>query len=1399
MAAKYELDLRDYIRILKKRKYTILFSAVVMGIFSFVFARMQEPTPIYQASAGVKIEKSTSMAGLYMESMAVGEGDNLETQAQIIKSYPIMEIVAKKIGKLDPNLTTDEIRQNNDLLNQVLELKTQVETEREGFTNLINITVTSFEPKFSQKLANTVAEAYKEQNIKEKNKRADDAVSFIGNQLKVVKGRMTEAEEKLKEYRENNKLISLDTQSRITLESVTQKETLLSKLESGIKEIQSMVHSLENKDALSTKSVEGGIFADQTSPSFLRLNDQLSNLRVSMDTLQLVYTENHPEVIEVKSQIEKICGNMLKELTAQLRTMEKRKGELLSDLNVAREQFQNLPQSGLNLARLERDVKLQYEVYALLEQKYQEALIRQAEKVEEVTIVKPALEPYEPINPPNTASTAFIGIILGMTLGLVFSFISETLDTSIGTIEDVEEFIGVPVIGIIPFVSEEEVREILLKKADTTQVQDEEVLGRNARLVSHFAPHSTLAESYRTLRTNIQFASLEKNAKVLLFTSSSPKEGKSTTTSNVAMTMAQVGLRTLLIDADMRKPMVNKIFGLEREPGLSDILIGNCEIEESIKTVTDIMMGKMGMEDIMKTPGIDNLNIITSGVIPPNPSELLNSPRMTEFIATVREMYDVVIFDTTPVLPATDAAVLGSKVDSVILVYKAGQIARGALKRAKVQMDNVNAKILGVVLNALKSEVSSDFQDYRYDTYYSYGAEHLEEPETVREKLEVFFRTTYEKFEQYTAGKNVRRAILGVCLALMFSGVLIGESQRTGFIPKYVTAEKEGDQESPMVAGAPGMGPTQTQDEGKPGEGPRPGESLDGSDAGGGFSFLTVLIVLLLLGGIGYAVRWYLLSKKEEEGDEEDEEAGEGDKDDSEGEEKDARAGVKHVDLSLDLSEGAAQEGISASGSPVFEIPAASIGIADFGAAGAAGQGAVPDFSFSLPDLNAPQGEIPGMEGAGAFGAEGGLPDFKFSFPGMEEEIPPPATPAPPAQSFAGYTEETVIDSSFKGFAKPERFGELDGEELPDFSEFGKIDFEDESKEEKYIVEEIKAVPHPEGGALESFPEERTGAPSVEEAPSLPEPALEIPTEAVESIPAPRAITWDTTPLRAVDTPMNGLSSFSEEAGEPVEESPPFEFSGKGEDLAPSEDWGAQPFEEAPSLEEMSFLSEEFSIDKPSKEEFPQGDFGVVAEEGILEDQALPIEEIPAREEIFEVDIIEGETGMATEALLAPLEEIPAEAEILEAEGEIAEEAEEFPQEEGILEGDILESDILESEVGMATEALLAPLEEIPVEAEMLEAEGEIVEEAEEFPQEEGILEGDILENEVGMATETLLAPLEEIHVEAEILEAEGEIVEEAEEFPQEEGILEGDILESEVGMATEALLAPLEEIPVEA
>ena len=311
--------------------------------------------------------------------------------------------------------------------------------------------------------------------------------------------------------------------------------------------------------------------------------------------------------------------------------------------------------------------------------------------------------------------------MLGLILGVVFAVVAETLDTSIGTIEDVQEYTGTQVVGLIPYINVEDVRSSLERRGG--KVEDERTVQRKAQLVAYFDPQSTLAESYRILRTNIDFVTVEKGAKCLMITSSTNQEGKSTTAANLAMSIAQFGQRVLLVDGDLRRPTLNRLFGLEREPGLTEVIIGNFGWRDVVRTVIDIVTGGMGMKDVFQTQGISNLNIITSGAIPPNSAELLNSEPMAQFLAEVREAYDVVLVDSPPVLQVTDSSILGRRCDGVLVVYKAGDVPRTALKRSTTLLNSMHVDLLGVILNGIRADLSSEFQDLSHSDYYAYGSE----------------------------------------------------------------------------------------------------------------------------------------------------------------------------------------------------------------------------------------------------------------------------------------------------------------------------------------------------------------------------------------------------------------------------------------------------------------------------------------------------------------------------------------------------------------------------------------------------------------------------------------------------------------------------------------------------
>lgn len=714
---EYDLNLREYWRILRKRKFIVLFSALLTGVFSFSLAFLNQPEPVYQSTATVKIEKSSTTTGLYLESLSWSGADYLETQQSIITSYPIIEKTAKELGLIPEHLESNEIRTDKRLINIVLELKGQVEAVRVGDSNLIDISAEAAAPQNAQQIANTLARVYTQNHTAEINKRTIESRLFIEKQLEGIAAKLQKAEERLTRFREEQNVVLLSSQTTALLGKLTDKEAEYLRTSGAAEEMESMFNRLQAVQNKSLTVKEN--FAFDSAPSlYTSLNNKLVTLLLNKDTLLLTYTEQHPEVIEIETQVQEIVKNMLSSLQDIMASKKAAAEGLEKTINDYKSQLELLPSKGLSLARLERDVNFNEKVYALLEEKLQEARIKEAAKIEEVIIVKPGLEPQAPMENPLVKMKTLMGVIVGLVIGLVLAFIYETFDTSIGAVHEVEEFIGVDVLGIIPNIDQKEING-LVKEAKIKIVLDD--LSRTIGMITHFIPNAAISECFRSVRTNVQFAGFDKQLKTIAVTSAVANEGKSSVMVNVAIAMAQAYNRVLLVDADLRKPDIARIFGISEQPGLTEIILGSYDWRDVVQNITDFMLGKMDVDDIMLTPGLDNIHVIAGGRIPMNPAELLTSEEFDNFFKSVHDHYDVILIDLPPILSAADTSIISSRVDGVVMVYRAGNTARGALWRAKEQLTLARANIVGIILNGLKAEISADFGDIHSQYGYEYG------------------------------------------------------------------------------------------------------------------------------------------------------------------------------------------------------------------------------------------------------------------------------------------------------------------------------------------------------------------------------------------------------------------------------------------------------------------------------------------------------------------------------------------------------------------------------------------------------------------------------------------------------------------------------------------------------
>jgi len=532
-------------------------------------------------------------------------------------------------------------------------LKNDVKTEVIGDTNQIKISVSSDNGEKAQTLANKIAEVYVLEHHLSKIEEAQNVKKFIETQLKNYQRALIESERSLYEFRSKNPMF--DTKKKENIDYSNQL----------------------------TKVVE--------------LEKKAVELEVQLSTLLTEYTEKYPPVELIKGKIQKIRNDI---------DVERRK-LLLKKKDASEKEIE--------LAQLNRDIIINETIYSMFKNKFEEARIMEAEKAKEITIVEPAPLPRRPTSP-KKGTNVMIGAIIGVILGLIFAFVSEALDTSIGTIDDMEEFLKISVIGVVPHVKSSEGKLKFWKKLF---VKDKEKEPYYKKLITHFEPKSPISEAFRIIRTNLETLKTTRSCKTILFTSSGLHEGKTTVLSNVGVVLAQMGKRVLLVEADFRKPILKDMFGINREPGLTNYLIGQLDWRDAVQTSTDILLGKLGFDATLKTPGIENLHILTAGIIPSNPAELLQSENMKTFINESKKEFDIVLYDTPPILPVTDAIVMSKLVDGVILIYQVGRTSRQAVIRAKSHLEKAEAKILGIILNDIKIDMEIDTSSYYKYRYYT--------------------------------------------------------------------------------------------------------------------------------------------------------------------------------------------------------------------------------------------------------------------------------------------------------------------------------------------------------------------------------------------------------------------------------------------------------------------------------------------------------------------------------------------------------------------------------------------------------------------------------------------------------------------------------------------------------
>ena len=572
--------------------------------------------------------------------------------------------------------------------------KTGTEWNRSG--NLMTITLTDEDPDLAAKMTNRLAEIFVEKSASLKTSDIKKRSELLEEQVNLAKSNLDEADRALKEFKENN-AIDLNAEQQTQVNQLVVEEHQTRNLESYKNTLESLLAKLDdellsgngnsattdNRRYIFSQLAEHAYFDNNSTMLIYRqkLKDETENWR----TIVASSSEQNPraisfdiEIRQTQAQIEDLASREISLIAAEIRRLNR-------EIQRLRFNISRLPAQQQRLGELTRDQQVLEKQYLDLLTQFRDAQISKAVESEEIEVLDPAIVPEFPKSL-NKKIQASMGGAFGLGLGIIFVILLEFFDKSVKTVNDVKRFLKLPVMGTIP----------LLDFSDVFDFQDSEKLKQiDQQLVTHDYSPTPIGEAYRSLRTNLLFSKDHGKIQSLVATSTEAGDGKSFTTANLAITFAQLKTNTLLIDGDLRRGVLHNTFGLPKEPGFSNYLTR-----------------MVPLQSILYETHIPNLTLITCGSLIPNPSELLGSQQMRKFLDEARRKYELIIFDSPPLNAATDAVVIGTQVDSAVMIIRAGKTNREFVNQKLELFSNVPAKVLGVILNGTTSDMAHPGYSY---------------------------------------------------------------------------------------------------------------------------------------------------------------------------------------------------------------------------------------------------------------------------------------------------------------------------------------------------------------------------------------------------------------------------------------------------------------------------------------------------------------------------------------------------------------------------------------------------------------------------------------------------------------------------------------------------------------
>ena len=653
--AKEELIFSDYMAIILRRKWFVL--AITLLVAAGTYWRASQEVMQFKSKTRIKIQRQVTFAEMF-DSVLTSSGDPLKNYSFEITSSVVASNAAAFL--LSPAQPTPE---------DIMALRASVQVAIIESTDILEISTLGPSPLEARRRGEAITAA------------------FITMHDKMMRQNAMDVYQSIRDSRD------------------------------------AMINSLKEREAALVQSLGSRIIgsgeADELAPLRRKLTEfqtRLYELRISGN-----FTEAYPEIADLKSKIQQLDADISEKLE---------------------EEFDKRAQ----LMEYERDKSILNEIDAFFSRKIEEARIAANKKNEIVTVVEPTSE-GQPVSTGRNRKTV-AGGLLGLVLGIFLAFIINNLDTSIRTLTEIEDLFRLPVLGVIPhFTHDDVVVMVGHRRRITDYIKASLPLGslrvlwrafyaslpsrtgasgrknkesRPPELIVPFEARSPVTEAYRALRTNIEFMLKKepKNGNAILLTSAGPAEGKSTTITNLAISFAQAGKKTLLVGANMRRPQMYRIFGLNRERGLSDVLAGDIPWREAIKDYRDVALGENAESGLAAVAGMDNLFFLTCGGRTIQPAEWLGQPVFGETIREMSAEYDLVLIDSPPVLPVPDSVIAASVIKHTILVFQVGVTPRESVRRAINFLKNAGTTIDGIIINDLRASWMDVTDFYHYRVYY---------------------------------------------------------------------------------------------------------------------------------------------------------------------------------------------------------------------------------------------------------------------------------------------------------------------------------------------------------------------------------------------------------------------------------------------------------------------------------------------------------------------------------------------------------------------------------------------------------------------------------------------------------------------------------------------------------